>query len=232
MNSSARYVVIIPALNEEASIGSVIQHIPQQLITEIVVVDNGSTDQTPTIAQSLGATVLYEPNKGYGAACLKGLEYLRASHPLPEAVLFLDGDFSDHPEQCADLISALEDTPADMVVGSRTLGRRTKGSLTPQQIFGNALATFLIRLIHGHRYTDLGPFRIIRYIALERLKMADRNYGWTVEMQIKAIQHKLRITEIPVRYRNRIGKSKVSGTLKGSILAGYKIILTILKYSR
>jgi glycosyltransferase involved in cell wall biosynthesis len=225
--------IIIPAFDEEKSIDKVIHALPQKWITEIIVVNNASKDNTVEVAKNAGATVLNEFQKGYGAACLNGIDYV---NNLPNVsassiVVFLDGDFSDYPEQLPKVVEPIVYENIDLVIGSRRLGKAEKGSLTPQQIFGNWLATFLIRRIYQHRYTDLGPFRAIKLEALNKLNMQDRNYGWTVEMQIKALKQDLKIVEVPVDYRNRIGISKVSGTVKGTILAGYKIIKTIIKYA-
>lgn len=229
-----RIFVIIPAFDEELSIQYVLNDLPEDYIEEVIVVDNNSKDATSQKAREGGATVLFEPEQGYGAACLTGMAHIRAKSPDPDKtiVVFLDGDYSDFPEQIYRVARPVVEGRADMVIGSRRLGEAEMGSLTPQQVFGNWLATRMIKWIYGHRYTDLGPFRAITWRALENIGMADRNYGWTVEMQIKALQHGLGVTEVPVDYRNRIGHSKVSGTLKGTILAGYKIILTILRYSR
>jgi glycosyltransferase involved in cell wall biosynthesis len=222
-------VAIIPALNEEQSIGKVLDALPRDFVDRVYVVDNGSTDQTAAVARAHGAEVLYQPERGYGAACLKGMAHLA---PETEFVLFIDGDYSDFPEESAELLQPLFDGEVDFVLGSRTLGVSERGSLTLPQQFGNWLATTLIRGIWGYPYTDLGPFRAIRRDALDRLNMVDRNYGWTVEMQIKALQKQLSVRELPVRYRNRIGDSKVSGTVRGVVGAGTKILWTIAKYSR
>jgi glycosyltransferase involved in cell wall biosynthesis len=221
--------VIIPALNEEDAILKVLNDIPKPLVAEIIVVDNGSTDNTGMVAENAGATVLYEPLKGYGAACLKGISYVEESAPDTDIIVFLDADYSDHPEEMAEVIAPILTQNADMVIGSRALGRREKGSLTPVQAFGNWLSGKLLGLLYHANFTDLGPFRAIKFNQLLALDMQDKNYGWTVEMQVKAAKKNLSFTEIPVSYRNRIGKSKVSGTVKGSILAGYKILYTIFK---
>lgn len=213
--------VIIPALNEAASIGQVLAEIPS-IVNEVVVVDNGSTDATAKLAKQLGATVLIEKQKGYGNACLCGLAYL-ASVP-PEIVVFLDGDYSDFPTDLDNLVAPILNHKADFVVGARVASQRSSGALTPQQIFGNGLACWLMKGLYGARFTDLGPFRAIKWEALQRLHMRDTTYGWTVEMQLKVLHKKIPYTEVPVRYRNRIGQSKVSGTLKGTLLAGYKIL--------
>ena len=225
-----RIAIIIPAFNEENGIGEVIREIPRDLAIEIVVVNNASTDNTEKIAASEGATVLREPKPGYGRACLKGINYLKGLTPAPDIVVFIDADHSDYPEEMGALVAPIVQHQADLVIGSRALGVRENGAMTPQQIFGNWLATRLLRLMYGVRFTDLGPFRAIRFDALMALEMSDKTYGWTVEMQLKAAKAGLRCTEVPVRYRKRIGFSKISGTVKGTILAGYKIIMTIFKY--
>lgn len=221
--------VIIPAFNEEASIGRVINDIPKE-VDEIIVVSNNSTDKTEEVAQQNGATVLVEEQKGYGYACLKGIEYLQQKHPSTSIVVFLDGDYSDYPEFLSQLILPIEKGNCDFVIGARAKHLRAKGSMTFPQIFGNGLATFLMKLLFGARYTDLGPFRAISFGALQHLEMKDKTYGWTVEMQLKALTAQLRYTEIPVPYRNRIGTSKVSGTLKGAVMAGIKILGWIFAY--
>jgi len=220
-------VVIIPALNEEKSIGKVILEIPE-FVKEIIVVDNGSTDNTKQVASDHGATTLIEPINGYGIACLKGMSYLATRTP-PDVVVFMDGDYSDFPNQMDQLIEPIQ-KGYDLVIGSRALGNRERGSMTTPQVFGNWLATRLIRIFYGQVFTDLGPFRAIRYESLISLNMMDKNYGWTVEMQLKAAKNGLKCTEVPVDYRNRIGFSKVSGTIKGTVMAGYKILWTIFKY--
>lgn len=225
--------VIIPAFNEADAIGLVLNDIPREIVTEIIVVDNNSTDNTSAIASANGATVLFEKTEqGYGAACLKGIRYIRDQLVKPDIVVFMDGDYSDHGEQLKDVIAPIIQEGFDMVIGSRALGKKEKNAMMPQQIFGNWLATLLLKWRYGVTFTDLGPFRAIRYDALLALNMQDRNYGWTVEMQVKAARQKLKITEVPVDYRRRIGISKVSGTVKGTILAGYKIITTIFKYRK
>lgn len=222
--------VIIPAFNEQNAVGLVIDEIPKELVSEVIVVDNGSTDNTYEQAKSKGATALKEPNRGYGNACLKGMEHIANSETKPDIVVFLDGDHSDYPGQMQDLVGPIQRNEADLVIGSRALGHKEKGSMTPQQIFGNWLATALIKLFYKVKYTDLGPFRAIKYDSLLKIDMKDRTYGWTVEMQLKAAKLNLRTLDVPVDYRQRIGVSKVSGTVKGTIGAGYKIILTIFKY--
>jgi glycosyltransferase involved in cell wall biosynthesis len=200
-------------------------------VSEVIVVNNGSTDDTVLQAQSCGATVLDEPRKGYGFACLKGIEYLKGKKAASEdIVVFIDADYSDYPGEMFKLVLPILSDKADLVIGSRALGTRERGSMTPQQIFGNGLATTLINFFYKVKFTDLGPFRAIRFDHLMTIGMADTTYGWTVEMQLKAAKAGLRCTEVPVNYRRRIGKSKVSGTVKGTIMAGYKILWTIFKY--
>jgi glycosyltransferase involved in cell wall biosynthesis len=222
-------VVVIPAFNEEASVGLVLKDIPRAEVCEIVVVNNNSTDGTAKIAAECGATVLFQEKKGYGSACLKGLQYLKSKSAFPDVVVFMDADYSDHPEQMSRLLEKVSDG-YDLVIGSRSRGRREKGAMLPQQKFGNWLATSLIKMIYGFQYSDLGPFRAIAWEALEKVNMQDEDFGWTVEMQIKALKENLKICEVPVDYRARIGVSKITGTIKGTIMAGYKIIYTIFKY--
>lgn len=222
--------VIIPAYNEEKAIVNVIHEIPN-LVSEIIVVDNNSSDTTSSVAKAAGATVLFEPRKGYGYACLKGMEYIEKQNQKPDIIVFLDGDYSDYPEELLKIIDPIWHHNYDMVIGARVKRLREKGSMTPQQVFGNALATFLMKLFFNAKFSDLGPFRAIKYEKLIALQMEDKTYGWTVEMQLKVLKQKLSYTEIPVRYKNRIGVSKVSGTVKGTIMAGIKIIGWILKYS-
>jgi len=228
----AKILVIIPAFNEAESIGKVVGDIPKGLVEEVVVVNNSSTDATEENARAAGATVIREDQKGYGFACLAGIAYASAKpeSERPTIIVFIDGDYSDYPDQMGDLIAPIVDDGYDMVIGSRSLGNREKGAMAPQQVFGNWLATRLMRLFYGVRYTDLGPFRAIRYDRLMALGMKDQTYGWTVEMQLKAAKKKYRTTEVPVHYRKRIGVSKITGTVKGTIMAGYKIIFTIFKY--
>ncbi len=224
--------VIIPVFNESGSIGFVLKDIPAGIADEVIVVNNGSTDNTAEIAAQNGATVLLEEKKGYGSACLKGLDYIR-NKPVeqqPKIVVFIDGDYSDYPRQMIDLVKPIQEKGIDMVIGSRAKGKRESGSMAVQQVFGNWLATTLMKWFFGAKFTDLGPFRAIKWEKLQLLGMKDQNYGWTVEMQIKAAKQKLTYTEIPVDYRKRIGKSKITGTIKGTIMAGYKIIATIFKY--
>ncbi len=224
----SRVAVIIPALNEESSILLVLRDIPADAVADVLVVDNGSTDDTARVAAEHGARVVSEPRRGYGAACLAGIAALPAQ---VEVVVFLDADYSDYPEEMTALLEPIERDEADLVVGSRMAGGAGRRVLPPQSYWGNRLAVFLIRLIWGFRYTDLGPFRAIRRDALERLGMADRNFGWTVEMQVRALEEGLRVVERPVRYRKRIGVSKITGTVSGTIRAGTKILWTILRFA-
>jgi glycosyltransferase involved in cell wall biosynthesis len=231
-NLSASYPIIdvlIPAYNEQDSIGKVVQDIPS-FVRNIIVVNNNSKDNTRQVAEDAGAMVLDEPQMGYGKACLTGMDYLCALEVQPDILVFLDGDYSDYPDQMPDLIEPILNLDYDMVIGSRALGKRESGSMTLPQVFGNWLATSLMRIIYKTDYTDLGPFRAIKWDKLKFLGMVDQNYGWTIEMQIKAAKSGLKTTEVPVDYRKRIGVSKVSGTIKGVIGAGYKILWTIGRY--
>lgn len=224
MRENSKVAVIIPALNEAAAIGGVVAAIPAW-VDDIVVVDNGSTDATAAMARDKGARVVREPRRGYGAACLAGLAALTD----PEIIVFMDGDASDVPSEMALLVDPIIQGQADLVIGSRVLGAREPGALTPQARFGNWLACRLMYLFWGKKYTDLGPFRAIRRRALAALDMQDRNYGWTVEMQVKAVRYGLRVMEVPVSYRRRIGASKISGTLRGAVGAGTKILSIIFR---
>jgi glycosyltransferase involved in cell wall biosynthesis len=230
MTTSPIIDIIIPAYNEEKSIVHVVRDIPTAQVRDIIVCNNASTDKTAEVAAENGATVVNQPERGYGNACLAGMALIARKAEKPDIVVFLDGDYSDYPEELLLLIAPIVEGRAEMVIGSRALGARESGSMTPQQVFGNWLATRMIRLFFNYTFTDLGPFRAIRYDSLLKIGMVDRNYGWTVEMQVKAAKLKMPCLEIPVTYRRRIGVSKVSGTVKGTILAGYKIIFTILKY--
>ena len=224
-----RTLVIIPAFNEARAISKVIGDIPRGLVDEVVVVNNASTDETGQRAREAGATVLREDRRGYGQACLKGLNYARGREP--DIVVFLDGDYSDHPDEMTALVHPIVHGDADFVVGSRMKGKRERGAMLPQAVIGNRLACFLMRLFWNARYTDLGPFRAIRYGKLLMLDMQDRTFGWTVEMQIKAAYLNLRIVEIPVSYRHRVGVSKITGTVAGTIKASVKIMWTILRFA-
>ena len=222
--------VIIPAFNEADSIGEVIKELPKS-ISEIIVVNNNSSDDTVHNATAAGATVLTENRKGYGYACLCGLDYISKQSKAPDIIVFIDGDYSDYPEELDKVVAPILEDNLDFVVGARKKSLREEGSMTPQQVFGNWLATFLMRLFFGAKFTDLGPFRAIKYEKLKELEMEDKTYGWTVEMQLKILRKKMSYTEVPVRYKKRIGVSKVSGTVKGSIFAGIKILGWIFKYS-
>lgn len=225
MRRDRKIAVIIPALNEEDGIGMVLQAIPRW-VDDVVVVDNGSTDGTASVARSKGARVIGEPRRGYGSACLAGISALDD----PDVVVFLDADFSDHPDEMGTLVDPIIENEADMVIGSRAASRREPGALPLQSRFGNRLACNLLRLFWGVRYTDLGPFRAIRYPSLESLGMRDLDYGWTIEMQIKAARYGLRAMEVPVSYRRRIGRSKISGTIRGTVGAGVKILRVIFRH--
>ncbi len=223
---SHKISVIIPAFNEEESLPHVLNDLPRDRLHQIIVVDNNSTDRTSAVARENGATVVYEKRRGYGRACLTGMDALDD----PDIVVFLDGDYSDYPEEIDLLLEPIVSGEADFVVGSRMILNESRKALLPQARYGNQLAVFLIRLFFGHTFTDLGPFRAIRYESLQAIGMRDKDFGWTVEMQIKAVQEGLRIREIPVRYRMRIGVSKITGTVSGTFKAGTKIIYTIFKY--
>jgi len=229
MIKEPKIVVIIPAYNEENSIAKVVNDIPAGLVNEVIVVNNNSNDDTDINAQNAGATVLNEERPGYGFACLKGIKYIKQLQPVPDIVVFIDADYSDLPEEMPLLLQPIING-MDMVIGSRALGKKERGSMTVQQVFGNWLATRLLKIIYKISYTDLGPFRAIRYDKLVEINMQDTTYGWTVEMQLKAAKLKMKIIEVPVSYRKRIGHSKISGTVKGTVLAGYKIITTIFKH--
>jgi len=223
-----RIAVLIPALNERDSLPRVLGDLPRDLLSEILVVDNGSTDGTGDVARKHGATVVREERRGYGRACLTGLEHLGDV----DIVVFLDADYSDDPTELPEVVRPIIEGRADMVIGSRTRGERERGALLPQARFGNLLSVYLIRTLCGETYTDLGPFRAVRKDALDLLAMVDEDFGWTVEMQVKAPRARLRSVEVPVRYRRRIGKSKISGTLRGSVRAGEKILRTIWRFHR
>jgi glycosyltransferase involved in cell wall biosynthesis len=229
-NMTPKIRVIIPAYNEQESIGKVIAEIPK-IVSEIIVVSNNSSDNTEMVAKNAGATVLKENQKGYGYACLLGMDHIAKTAPDTDIVVFLDGDYSDYPEELLLLIQPIIEDKIDMVIGARVTHLRLPNSMTPQQVFGNWLATFLMKIFFGAKFTDLGPFRAIKYQKLLELKMEDKTYGWTVEMQLKALKQDLTYTEIPVRYRKRIGISKVSGTIRGTVMAGFKILGWIFKYS-
>lgn len=223
--------VLIPALNEEGSLPLVLAALPRPPVRRIVVADNGSVDGTARVAKEGGAEVVAAPRRGYGSACLAGLDYLRRTRP-PDVVVFVDADYSDHPDELPALVAPILAGEADLAIGSRVLGRRERGALLPQARAGNLVACLLIRLFYGHRFTDLGPFRAIRWDALESLEMADPNFGWTAEMQVKAVRRGLRCVEVPVSYRRRVGVSKITGTITGTLRAGYKILWTVARYIR
>lgn len=221
-----RIAVVIPALNEESSIGRVIGEIPRDLAAEIIVADNGSADGTAQAARAAGARVVHEPRRGYGAACLAGI----AAADSPDIIAFLDGDHSDYPEELGRLAAPIITGEADLVIGSRMAGPDGRRVLPPQAYWGTRFAAFLLQRLFGHPFTDLGPFRVIRAASLAALEMGDTGFGWTIEMQIKAVRQGLRIREIPVRYRERIGRSKISGTVSGSLRAGGRILVTIARH--
>ena len=231
MNTPPIVDVIIPAFNEEKSIAKVIGDVPA-LVRHVVVANNNSTDRTAEVATAAGAQVVFEPQKGYGKACLTAMDWIKQQEVQPDILVFLDGDYSDYPQELELLIAPILGGKSDLVIGSRSLGQREAGSMTIPQVFGNALATTLMRWMYGAKFSDLGPFRAIHWGELLALGMVDQNFGWTIEMQIKAHQAGLSYVEVPVTYRKRIGVSKVSGTVKGVIGAGYKIIFTIFKYWR
>lgn len=225
--SRSRITVIIPALNEQDALPLVLRDLPWNMVSEVIVVDNGSTDDTPAVAHRAGAHVIHEPQRGYGAACLAGIRAIQDS----DIIVFLDGDYSDHSNELPDVVRPILNSQADMVIGSRVLGVRERGALPPQARWGNWLAVTLIRFLYGVRYTDLGPFRAIRVASLLSLGMQDQGYGWTAEMQVRAVNAGLRIQEVPVSYRRRTGQSKISGTLRGCVLAGSAIIKTIIRHA-
>jgi glycosyltransferase involved in cell wall biosynthesis len=228
-NPRASIDVVIPALDEEASLPLVLADLPRPLVRRVVVADNGSADATARVAREAGAEVVAAPRRGYGSACLAGLDHLRRTGP-PEVVVFVDADYSDHPDELPSLVAPILAGEADLVIGSRVLGRRERGALLPQARAGNLVACRLIRLFYGHRFTDLGPFRAVRWEALERLGMADPDFGWTAEMQVKAVRRGLRCTEVPVSYRRRVGVSKITGTVSGTLRAGYKILWIVVRH--
>ena len=221
--------IVIPALDEEASLPLVLAQLPRSSVRRIVVADNGSTDATARVAREGGAEVVAATRRGYGSACLAGLAHLRRTGP-PGVVVFIDADYSDHPEELPAVVAPILAGTADLVIGSRVLGRRERGALLPQARAGNLVACLLIRIFYGHRFTDLGPFRAIRWESLERIGMADPDFGWTAEMQVKAVRLGLRCAEVPVSYRRRVGVSKITGTITGTVRAGYKILWTVARH--
>jgi hypothetical protein len=221
-------LVIIPAFNEARAIGRVIGDVPAG-VDEVVVVNNASTDETEARARAAGATVLTEPRRGYGNACLRGIAYARTKQP--DIVVFLDGDYSDHPDEMTRLLRPIRNGEADFVVGSRIRGESEPGAMLPQAQIGNRVACTLMRWIWGADYTDLGPFRAIRFRDLLALGMRDRTFGWTIEMQIKAVEAGLRVEEVPVSYRKRVGVSKITGTISGTVRASAKILWTIARFA-
>lgn len=225
-----KVVVIIPVYNEESSIGHVLSDIPKDIVDEVVVVNNNSTDSSKKVALDNGATVVDEKRKGYGSACLRGMTYIDGLDTKPDIVVFLDGDYSDYPEELRLLVAPITEEDYDLVLGSRKMGKREKDALFGRQVFGNFVATSLIKLLYNVSFTDLGPFRAIKYEKLLELGMKDKTFGWTVEMQIKAAKNKFKCKEVPVSYRKRIGTSKITGTFYGSVMATYKIAVTIFKY--
>lgn len=230
--TGVRVTVIIPALNEEASLPLVLADLPP--VASVIVCDNGSTDATAHVAREAGAVVVFEPKRGYGAACLRGLAEVQSQiengGPAPEIVAFIDADYSDYPHKLPELLTPIVRGEADFVLGSRLLGEREPGAMPPQSVYGNRFACWLMRRLFGATYTDLGPFRAVRYDTLQALQMQDRNFGWTVEMQLKAVQLGVRYLEVPVPYRRRVGVSKISGTVTGTLRAGWKILSTIGRY--
>ena len=224
-----RVIVIIPAFNEARSIGLVVNDLPNDLIEEVVVVNNASTDETEENAKKAGATVVREQRKGYGWACLRGMEYAKTKEP--DVIVFLDGDYSDHPEEIVSLLEPIKRNEADFVIGSRMTGKKEPGAMLPQALIGNRLACWLMWLCWRGHFTDLGPFRAIRYKHLMALGMEDKTYGWTIEMQIKVLKAGYQYTEVPVSYRKRVGVSKITGTISGTLKASYKILWTIARYA-
>jgi len=224
----SKVFVVIPAFNEEQSIDKVILDIPHVPRQNVIVVNNGSTDNTHGVIESTGATALFEPRKGYGWACLKGCAHV--AEMKGETIVFMDGDYSDYPEQLTRVIAPIYEQNMELVIGSRALGKREKGSMTVPQEFGNWLSSKLLKIFYKVNYTDLGPFRAIRFDSYEKLEMSDKTYGWTIEMQIKAAQNNMNYCEVSVDYKARIGTSKVSGTIKGAVMAGIKIIFAVFKY--
>lgn len=230
MSNTHKIVVIIPAYNEEDSIGKVVNDIPKDWVTDVIVCSNNSTDQTKEVAEKAGAIVLEETRKGYGWACLKGMQYADKMAVRPDIIVFLDGDYSDYPEELPNVVKPIIENDVVLVIGSRAKGQKESGSMTFPQRFGNGLSTKLMQLFYGVKYSDLGPFRAMKFEELLQLNMSEMTFGWTIEMQIKAAKYKMKSCEVPVNYKVRIGESKVSGTVKGAVMAGVKILWCIAKY--
>jgi len=230
MKNKPSIAVIIPAHNEEQSIGKVIHDIPKEWVDTVIVCSNNSDDNTVAVAKKAGAIALEESKKGYGWACMKGINYAKILPIPPDIIVFMDGDYSDYPQELPKVVKPIIDNNIDLVIGSRAKGQKEAGSMTFPQRFGNWLSTRLMRLIYGVTYSDLGPFRAIKLNQLLALNMQEMTFGWTIEMQIKAAKHKMTYTEVPVNYKVRIGESKVSGTVKGAVMAGIKILWCIAKY--
>ncbi|HEV8631220.1 MAG TPA: glycosyltransferase family 2 protein [Thermoanaerobaculia bacterium] len=231
MVPTQRVDVVVPAFDEERVVGEVVAAIPRPPVDRVVVADNNSRDATAAVAAAAGALVVPAPRQGYGSACLAGLAWLR-DHQPPDVVAFVDADGSDFPAELPLLLAPIASGDADLVIGSRVLGRRERGALLPQARAGNVVACLLIALLYRHRFTDLGPFRAVRWEALEGLAMGDPDFGWTAEMQVKALRHGLRVAEVPVSYRRRVGVSKITGTVSGTLRAGHKILWTVLRHAR
>jgi len=225
-----KIVVVIPAYNEGESIGKVVNDIPKEWVSDVIVCSNNSTDNTIEVAKKAGAIVLEESQKGYGWACMKGINYANQMDVKPDIIVFLDGDYSDYPQELSLVVNPIIENNVDLVIGSRALGQQESGSMTFPQRFGNWLSTRMMHLFYGVKYSDLGPFRAIKFDKLLQLNMSEMTFGWTIEMQIKAAKHKMKSCEVPVNYKVRIGESKVSGTVKGAVMAGVKIIWSIFKY--
>lgn len=229
-DKKTKIVVVIPAYNEAQSIGKVVNDIPKEWVSDIIVCSNNSTDNTIEVAKNAGAIVLEEKQKGYGWACMKGINFANEMEVKPDIIVFLDGDYSDYPQELPIVVQPIIEKNMDLVIGSRALGQQESGSMTFPQRFGNWLSTRMMHLFYGVKYSDLGPFRAMKFDKLLMLNMAEMTFGWTIEMQIKAAKHKMNSCEVPVNYKVRIGESKVSGTLKGAVMAGVKIIWSIFKY--
>ena len=232
VNSSVKpkIVVVIPAYNEEQSIGKVVNDIPKVWVSDVIVCSNNSIDRTVEVAKKAGAIVLEEEKKGYGWACMKGINFANQMDVKPDIIVFLDGDYSDYPQELPLVVQPIIERNMDLVIGSRALGKQESGSMTFPQRFGNWLSTRMMHLFYGVKYSDLGPFRAMKFDKLLELNMSEMTFGWTIEMQIKAAKQKMNSCEVPVNYKVRIGESKVSGTVKGAVMAGVKILWSIVKY--